>query len=85
MFTKMLNVFSGITIVAILALSLMALVPAGAVAAAAAERPGGYGQGTGTTAPGAGYVVTPLSAAEKEALSRAVLEEYGALNLYQSE
>lgn len=44
---------------------------------------GGNGHGTGTEAAAAGTAQTPLSAAEEEALQRAILEEYGALNLYQ--
>ena len=82
MSTKRLKILSGITVITLLALSLMAFTPAGTVAAAAVERPGGpggWGSGSGT-----GLALTPLSAAEKDALNRAVLEEYGALNLYQS-
>jgi hypothetical protein len=39
---------------------------------------GGFGQG------GTGSSFTPLSAEEQSALQSAILEEYGALNLYQS-
>jgi hypothetical protein len=54
---------------------------------------GGNGQGNGTGAPGqgngiagqgAGYALTPLSDTEQDALQKAILEEYGALNLYNS-
>jgi hypothetical protein len=52
---------------------------------------GGNGQGSGvpgqgTNTPGqcAGYALTPLSDAEQDALQKAILEEYGALNLYNS-
>lgn len=44
----------------------------------------GNGQGNGGTTAGTGYALTPLSDAEKDALNQAILEEYGALNLYQS-
>jgi hypothetical protein len=44
--------------------------------------PGSGGNGRGNPA-GGGYSIAPLSEAEKEALNRAILEEYGALNLYQ--
>lgn len=55
--------------------------------------PGGNGQGNGTGVPGqgnglpgqgSGYALTPLSEAEQDALQKAILEEYGALNLYNS-
>ncbi len=46
--------------------------------------PSGNGQGNGGTTAGTGYVLTPLTDAEKDALTQAILEEYGALNLYQS-
>jgi hypothetical protein len=42
----------------------------------------GTGQGTGTSSVGTSTALTPLSDAEKEALTQAILEEYGALNLY---
>ena len=45
------------------------------------EAPGGRG---GNGQPGAGSVLTPLSTAEAAALQEAILEEYGAFNLYQS-
>lgn len=52
----------------------------------------GMGGATGTTTPyGMGYgmvssgtTLTPLSSAESDALQQAILEEYGAMNLYQS-
>jgi hypothetical protein len=87
------KVFQGIgalVTVIILALSLTAFTRPVSVSAAAPDRQGGpggrggYGQGTGTTAPVTGTGVTPLSDAEKDALTRAILEEYGAFNLYQS-
>jgi hypothetical protein len=45
---------------------------------------GGSGLGTGSTGTVTGVTTTPLSEAEKDAVSRAILEEYGALNLYNS-
>jgi len=45
---------------------------------------GAYGAAVGQAAVGAGYALTPLSADEEAALQEAILEEYGALNLYQS-
>lgn len=50
---------------------------------APAGRGGGYGM-AGQAGMGSGAALTPLSADEAEALQQAVLEEYGALNLYQS-
>jgi hypothetical protein len=44
------------------------------------SRQGGMGMGMGSYATAA----TPLDAAEKDALEQAVLEEYGALNLYNA-
>ena len=87
---KILKGFSVITAIAILALSLMAFNQPDTVSAAALDRQGGpggrggYGQGTGTTTRGTGTGLTALSDAEKDALNQAILEEYGAFNLYQS-
>lgn len=90
MLKKFLKVFGVIAAVAILAMGLLAFAQPGTVSAASLNRQGGstvrggYGQGTGMTAPGTGLALTALSAAEKDALNQAILEEYGALNLYQS-
>ena len=43
---------------------------------------GGTGTGTGSTGTVTGVATTPLSDTEKDALTQAILEEYGALNLY---
>ena len=89
MSTKILKVLGAFASVAILALGLMAFTQPGTVSAAALDRQGGtggrggYGQSTATTAPRAGVALTPLSDAEVDTLNRAILEEYGALNLYQ--
>ena len=90
MSTKILKVFGALAAVAILTLGLLAFVQPGTASAAGLNRQGGasgqggFGQGVGTTAQGTGYALTPLSATEKDALSQAILEEYGAFNLYQS-
>jgi hypothetical protein len=90
MSTKILKVFGALAAVVILAMGLMAFTQPGTASAASQNRQGGsggsrgYGVGTGTTNPGTGLALTPLSAAEKDALNQAILEEYGALNLYQS-
>jgi hypothetical protein len=88
MFAKILKVSGFLAIVAILALSLFAFMQPGSVSAAALARGGpggrgGVGQGTtGVAVPAPAASV--LSAAESAALQQAILEEYGALNLYQS-
>lgn len=90
MSTKILKVFGAITAVAILALGLMAFIQPGTVYAAPLARQGiprgggGDGQGTGPANPGSGIALTSLSASEKDAFNQVILEEYGALNLYQS-
>lgn len=49
------------------------------------ETPGGAGaNGWNTTGSNRGTAATPLTDAEAEALQDAILEEYGALNLYQA-
>jgi hypothetical protein len=93
MSTKILKVFGAFVAVAILALGLFVFTQPGTVSATGLDRQGGPGgrggyaqgaQGTGTTAQGTGVSLTPLSDSEKGALNQAILEEYGALNLYQS-
>jgi len=83
---KILKVFGAVAAVAVLVFGFLAYAQPGAVYAAGAERGGpggrgGYGQAGGASA--AGAALTPLSAAEEAALKEAILEEYGALNLYQ--
>ena len=73
----------------VLAASLLVMVQPGVVSASTLERGGpggrgGYGPGNGGTVPDTGQALTPLSQAERDALKKAVLEEYGALNLYQN-
>lgn len=75
-------------IVAVLAgLGVALFMPAGTVAAASDARrgtPGGWGgsSSAGSGAAFAGTALTPLSDAEAQALQDAILEEYGAFNLY---
>lgn len=89
-----LGVFAGITMIA---LTAALLLPTHSVAAAAIERRGGpngqpgngrgigngNGNGNGTGTPLQNPAATPLTAAEAQGLQDAILEEYGALNLYQ--
>lgn len=90
MSTKILKVFGALAAVAILALGIFAFSQPGPVFAAALERGGpgggrgGYSQSSAATNPGTGTALSPLSASEKDALNQAILEEYGALNLYDS-
>jgi len=84
MFTKITKVFGVLAAVAILSLSLMAFtLPDSSVSVLDLQGGpggrGGNGQGAGSTGLG-----TPLSNAEKDTLNQAIMEEYGALNLYQS-
>ncbi|MBA4384637.1 MAG: hypothetical protein C0410_07865 [Anaerolinea sp.] len=83
---KKLKAFGGIAVVVILIAGLLLATPLGTVSAYTDGNggPGGRGtsQGTGPSTVGTGTSLTPLSEAEKEALTRAILEEYGALNLY---
>lgn len=89
-----LGVFAGITMIA---LTAALLLPTHSVAAAAIERRGGpngqpgngsgigngNGNGNGSGTPLQNPPTTPLTAAEAQGLQDAILEEYGALNLYQ--
>ena len=91
MITKLIKVLGVFAVIAVLAVSILALGQTGTVYASTLDRRGpggsggGYGQGgAAASAPAAGYAATPLSAEEKDALSQAILEEYGALNLYKS-
>ena len=91
MSTKILKIFGALAAVAVLALGVFALTQPGSVFAAALVRGGGpgggrggYGQSMNNTASGTGTALTSLSTAEKDALNQAILEEYGAYNLYNS-
>ena len=86
MSTKFLKYTGLIAVIAILALSLMAFTNPQTVSASGVDRqggPGGRGGNGGRTQTG-GVALTPLSDAEKDTLNQAILEEYGALNLYKS-
>jgi hypothetical protein len=89
MVTKFLKTRGILLGVVILMTGLVAFNRPEAVSAATLQRYGvpdgrsGYGQGNGTGVPMTQAALTPLSAGEKDALNRAILEEYGALNLYQ--
>jgi len=84
---KMYKISGLFAAVIILAVGFLAVSQPEVVHASSLDRGGpnggGYGHGTGTAATAAGTAQTPLSAAEEEALQRAILEEYGALDLYQ--
>lgn len=86
------NLYRIVTAFAVVALGFFFFSQAGTVSAAADGRGGpGGANGRGATgqpagqaaAPRGGYALTPLTAAEQAALQEAILEEYGALNLYQ--
>lgn len=83
------KLFRILSVIAILAVGVFFLSQTGIVSAAYEARggrggSGGYGQGAGQAISGSGYALTPLSIAEAAALQQAILEEYGAYNLYQS-
>jgi hypothetical protein len=73
----------------VLAAGIFVLVQPGVVFASGLDRggpggKGGYGPGNVDTTQGTGQALSPLSQTEEEALKKAILEEFGALNLYQS-
>ncbi|NMB67137.1 MAG: hypothetical protein GYA20_00050 [Chloroflexi bacterium] len=81
---KLLSVVLSFAVLAGLGAAIF--LPAGSVAAASDARrgtPGGWG-GSSSAGNGSatGAALTPLSDAEAEALQYAILEEYGAFNLY---
>ncbi len=83
-----LKYFGLMAVVGILSLALSAFAPLPGVSAAGLDRyggPGGRGSagGNGVGTQGTGLALTPLSDAEVDALQKSILEEYGALNLYQ--
>ncbi len=86
---KTQNISRIFIVIAIATIGVLFLSQTGVVSAAAEARggPGGRGrngQDIGQTTGGAGFALTPLRAEEEKALQEAILEEYGALNLYQS-
>ncbi len=72
-----------VSIIAILAMGVLFFSQTGTVSAALDARGGPGGRG-GNGQSGTGTALTPLSDAEVRGLQEAILEEYGALNLYQS-
>ncbi len=86
---KSTKAITGVSVLVVLILGLLLATPFGTVSAYTEGKggPGGRnssGGGTGTSVTGTGVALTPLTDAEKDALSQAILEEYGALNLYNS-
>ncbi len=82
------NKIYGLTVIALVIGMVLLAIPQGSVQAASLEEKGGPGgqggNGWGTEKSGNGTALTPLSEAEITALQDAILEEYGALNLYQA-
>ena len=83
--TKITTILT-LTIVAAL---LVAFIPTATVSADALTGRGGpggstQGQGMGSGMTGAGLALTPLTTSEAADLQEAILEEYGALNLYNA-
>jgi hypothetical protein len=70
--------------IAILAVGVLLFSQTSVVAASSDARGGPGGNGRGAGQAGTGFALSPLSAEEAEALQEAILEEYGAMNLYQS-
>lgn len=81
------KLFRIVSMIAILAVGIALFSPTSSVFAASVAKhgPGGRGgNGQGGIQAGGGDTITPLSAEEATALQEAILEEYGAWNLYQS-
>ena len=92
-----LGVFAGITMIALTAALLLPTHSVAAAAIERRSGPNngqpgngsgigngnGNGNGSGTGVPRQSPSTTPLTAAEAQGLQDAILEEYGALNLYQ--
>lgn len=76
--------------VGVLVIGMLAFAQIDVASAASPERRGGpggsagFGQRTGSSSARSGIALTPLSETEIDALNQAILEEYGALNLYQN-
>jgi hypothetical protein len=71
-------------VVMVLSVGFAVWSPVSNVAAAGLERWGGPGNRTPTGTAGSGLSLTPLSVEEQSGLQEAILEEYGALNLYSA-
>ena len=80
-----ITAFLSLTLIAAM---LVAFIPNGTVSADSLDGrggPGGISQGMGSgTGMGTGLALTPLTASEAAELQDAILEEYGALNLYNA-
>lgn len=86
---KSSRAITGVSVLVVLIMGLLLATPFGTVSAYTEGKGGpggrnGSGGGTGTSVTGTGVTLTPLTDAEKDALTKAILEEYGALNLYNS-
>jgi hypothetical protein len=85
---KMKTAITALLSLTLIASLLVAFIPNGIVSADNLDGrggPGGISQGAGSgTGMGTGLALTPLSASEAADLQAAILEEYGALNLYNA-
>jgi hypothetical protein len=87
---KMIKVMCSFLVITVLVLGFSAFSRTETVSAANIEPSGGSGgrggngQRSGASVFGTNATLTPLSDTEKDALNQAILEEYGAFNLYQS-
>ena len=87
---KIIKALCSILVIAVLVIGFSAFTRPDTVSAANIESRGGSGglggngQRSGTGVFGTDATLTPLSDIEKDALNQAILEEYGAFNLYQS-
>ncbi len=81
------NRFGKVISAAVIAVTIFSLVlmatPVSASSVEGRGGPGGQG-GYGNPGSGVGMTSTPLTTVESDALSKAILEEYGALNTYQA-
>jgi hypothetical protein len=85
--SKTVKILTSLVLISLLAVIALAALTPGSVFAAALEGrggPGGRSDRGSITPPGTDPSLTPLSPAEAEGLQRAILEEYGAYNLYQA-
>jgi hypothetical protein len=80
----LINKVFAVTTCSMIALSLLIAIPSKSVYASGLEGKGGPGGngGSGQWISEPGSYLTPLSNVEVDALQKAILEEYGALNLY---
>ena len=86
---KSIRAITGVSVLVVLIVGLLLVTPFGTVSAYIEGKGGpggrnGFSGGTGTSVTGTGVALPPLTDSEKDALTQAILEEYGALNLYNS-